>query len=49
MNNSYNYIELLKKMIKIKERKIEELQLKDDYIRENGEYIEHCKYTITLR
>ena len=26
MNNSYNYIELLKKMIKRKERKIEELQ-----------------------
>lgn len=28
---------------------IKDLQLEDDYIKENGEYIEHCKYTITLR
>lgn len=28
---------------------IKDLQLEDDYTKENGEYIEHCKYTITLR
>lgn len=30
-------------------RNIIRLDLQDDYKHENGEYIEHCTYTITLR